>query len=116
VVPAPQSSNVAALQDALLLPEAVCHLLAARGHGEPESAKRFLRPRLDMLAPADTLHDLPRAVSRLAEAIRAGETIFVHGDYDVDGMASTALLTRGVARAWCREGGAFCSQSTHRWL
>lgn len=94
MVPAPQSRNVAALQDALLLPEAVCHLLAARGHGEPESAKRFLRPRLDMLAPADTLHDLPRAVSRLAEAIRAGETIFVHGDYDVDGMASTALLTR----------------------
>jgi single-stranded-DNA-specific exonuclease len=94
VVPAPLATSVAALQDALLLPEAVCHLLAARGYSEPESAKRFLRPRLDMLAPPDTLHDVPRAVSRLAEAIRAGETIFVHGDYDVDGMASTALLTR----------------------
>jgi len=94
IAPSPVSATIAALQEALLLPETVCHLLAARGHGEPESAKRFLRPRLDMLAPSDTLHDLPRAVARLADAIRAAETIFVHGDYDVDGMASTALLTR----------------------
>jgi single-stranded-DNA-specific exonuclease len=37
-------------------------------------------------------------VSRIREAIRKGETIFVHGDYDVDGMAGTALLTRWVRR------------------
>jgi single-stranded-DNA-specific exonuclease len=37
-------------------------------------------------------------VDRLVHAIRHGEVIFVHGDYDVDGMASTALLTR-VLRA-----------------
>ena len=32
-------------------------------------------------------------------AIRGGETILVHGDYDVDGMSSTTLLTRAFARA-----------------
>ena len=77
-----------------MLPEAVCRLLASRGYGDPDAAKRFLRPRLEQVEGAGTLHDAPRAVSRIADAIRAQETIFVHGDYDVDGMSSTALLTR----------------------
>ncbi|MFH1765799.1 MAG: single-stranded-DNA-specific exonuclease RecJ, partial [Gemmatimonadota bacterium] len=42
----------------------------------------------------ETLPDLPLAVARLLFAIRNEETILVHGDYDVDGMAGTALLTR----------------------
>ena len=40
--------------------------------------------------------DLDRAVERLARAVRAGETILVHGDYDVDGICSTTLLVRTV--------------------
>ena len=79
---------------ALLLPEPVCRLLVARGYGDVEAAKRFLRPRLEHLSAPDTLRDLPRAVERIADAVRAQETIFVHGDYDVDGMSSTALMVR----------------------
>ncbi len=40
------------------------------------------------------MFDLTRAVARIADAVRAQETILVHGDYDVDGMSSTALMTR----------------------
>jgi single-stranded-DNA-specific exonuclease len=80
--------------DTLLLPESVCALLVGRGLGDPETAKRYLRPRLEQLQPPSTMFDLPRAVERIAHAVRHGETIFVHGDYDVDGMSSTALLTR----------------------
>lgn len=79
---------------ALQLPEAVCHLLASRGYSNPDAAKRFLRPRLEQLEAPAVLHDATRAVARIADAVRAQETIFVHGDYDVDGMSSTALLTR----------------------
>lgn len=46
--------------------------------------------------PPGSLPDLARAVSRIEEAIAAGETILVHGDYDVDGMTAAALLTRGL--------------------
>jgi single-stranded-DNA-specific exonuclease len=35
-------------------------------------------------------------VERLVKAVRGGETILVHGDYDVDGMASTTLMTRAL--------------------
>ncbi|MEO7999666.1 MAG: DHH family phosphoesterase, partial [Gemmatimonadaceae bacterium] len=79
---------------ALALPEPVCRLLISRGLSEPEAVKRYLRPRLEHLNAPNTLFDLDRAVARIADAVRAQETIFVHGDYDVDGMCSTSLLVR----------------------
>lgn len=78
----------------LLLPEPLCRLLVGRGYADPEIAKQYLRPRLEQLGAPSLLFDLPRAVDRIATAVQRGETIFVHGDYDVDGMSSTALLTR----------------------
>ena len=91
---APDAALVRSLCDELLLPEPICRLLASRGHVPAESAKRYLRPRLDQLLPPEQLLDLGRAVERLVRAIEAGETILVHGDYDVDGISSTTLLTR----------------------
>ena len=90
----PDPAVVQSLQDELLLPEPICRLLAARGHSPAESAKRYLRPRLDQLHPPSQLRDLDRAVARLVAAMQGGEIIMIHGDYDVDGMSSTALLTR----------------------
>jgi single-stranded-DNA-specific exonuclease len=91
----PDPSVVRALSAELQLPEPICRLLALRGH-EIESAKRYLRPRLDQLLPPSQLLDLDRAVERLVLAIERRETILVHGDYDVDGMCSTTLLTRSM--------------------
>jgi len=102
-VSAPPSDVVTELSQGLLLPESVCRLLASRGFGDVERAKRYLRPRLDHLQPPETLYDLTRAVDRIATAVRQGETIFVHGDYDVDGMSSTALLTRVLRASGARD-------------
>src|SRR4051794_30175852 len=93
---APDAAAVRALCDELQLPEPICRLLAARGHAPAPEAKRYLRPRLDQLLPPEQLLDLDRAVERLVRAVRAGETILVHGDYDVDGMSSTTLMTRAL--------------------
>lgn len=92
----PDPAVVRALCDELLLPEPICRLLAARGHADAAQAKRFLRPRLDQLLPPAQMLDLERAVDRLVRAVQTGETILVHGDYDVDGMCSTTLLTRAL--------------------
>ena len=94
VAEAPDPAVVAALAAELHLPPVVCRLLAIRGFGAVDPAKSYLRPRLDQLHPPDTLLDLDRAVERLTRAIAAGETILVHGDYDVDGMCATTILTR----------------------
>jgi len=101
VAPAPEPEEVRVLEDRLSLPRPLCALLAIRGLGDPDRAKAFLRPVLDALHPPDAMTDLSRAVERMATAVQKGETIFVHGDYDVDGMAGTALLTR-----WLRDLGA----------
>ena len=94
--PEPDAAAVAALADELRLPAPVCRLLLARGHDSPEAAKRFLRPRLEQLHDATRMLSLDVAVERLARAVRAGETILVHGDYDVDGICSTTLMTRAL--------------------
>ena len=91
---APAQDAVERLVRELLLPDEVCRILVSRGYVEPEVAKRFLRPRLEHLHDPNCLFDLARAVERICDAIRGNETIFVHGDYDVDGMSSTAIMVR----------------------
>lgn len=93
---APDEAAVAALSEALLLPLPVCRLLLARGYNELEKAKTFLRPRLDSLHDPYSMLTLDKAVERLSRAIKDDELIFIHGDYDVDGMCSTTLLVRAI--------------------
>lgn len=75
-------------------PESLARLLVQRGVRDIDAARHLLRPELAQLTPASALTDLPVAATRLADALRRRERILVHGDYDVDGICSTALLTR----------------------
>jgi single-stranded-DNA-specific exonuclease len=90
----PDPAAVARLQQELHLPEPLCRLLAGRGLADIDGAKVYLRPRLDQLHDPCLMLDLERAVERLGRAIDHGEKILIHGDYDVDGMCSTTLMTR----------------------
>jgi len=90
----PNPTAVAQLAAELHLPDAICRLLASRGFGEPDHAKAYLRPRLEHLHEPNCLKDVDRAVERIVFALRESQTIFVHGDYDVDGICSTTLMTR----------------------
>jgi single-stranded-DNA-specific exonuclease len=94
----PAEATVTALAEELHLSPNVCRLLCVRGFDRPDPAKLYLRPSLDQLHDPSLLPDLDVAVDRLVRAAQAGETILVHGDYDVDGICSVALLTR-VLRA-----------------
>jgi single-stranded-DNA-specific exonuclease len=94
--PPPDETAVAALAEALLLPVPLCRLLLSRGHVTAEAAKLFLRPKLDRLHDPYSMLTLDKAVERLARAVRNGEMVFVHGDYDVDGICSTTLLVRAI--------------------
>jgi single-stranded-DNA-specific exonuclease len=67
-------------------------VLAARGFTTPESAARFLAPRLSDLRPPDGIADLDRAIERIARALANHEKVAVFGDYDVDGTTSAAIL------------------------
>lgn len=101
-VDAAAAAAAAVLVRELRLPEPLCRLLVARGHGEPDLARAFLRPSLDTLHDPAGLTDVDAAVARLGLAIDRGETILVHGDYDVDGICAATLYTRVLRRLGAR--------------
>lgn len=97
ILPAPPDPGVVQrLARELRLPEPLCRLLTQRGYGETSAAKEFLRPHPGQIHPPQLLAGVGDAVARLRRAIAGGETVLVHGDYDVDGICSTALYTRAL--------------------
>ncbi|HYU81683.1 MAG TPA: single-stranded-DNA-specific exonuclease RecJ, partial [Candidatus Polarisedimenticolia bacterium] len=73
------------------IPALVAQVLACRGHAAGDMAA-FLAARPTEAGPPMT--DLDRAVERLRRALAARERIVVYGDYDVDGIAGSAILVR----------------------
>ena len=77
---------------------AVGRALWARGFRSAEEAGRFLSPRLADLFDPFLMKGAAVAVERLQRALEAREQICVYGDYDVDGVTSTALLVSVLRR------------------
>ena len=84
------------LQRSLGISLLTAQVLAARGIATAEQGREFLAARLADLPDPFLLQDMEAAVSRLVQAIRDGERIAVHGDYDVDGVTGTALLVENL--------------------
>jgi len=99
VAPRPDRSAVVELAERLHLPEALAALLLQRGQGNADEARKYLRPAIGDLSDPRVLAGMGAAVDSIASAVRAGGTIMVHGDYDVDGQCGTAVLTRALRAA-----------------
>jgi single-stranded-DNA-specific exonuclease len=87
--PCPHRSSVELARE-LGISELTASVLVRRGTSDPEEARRFLEgadPRHDPF----TLGDMALACERIRAAAAEGRRICVHGDYDVDGIAATAL-------------------------
>ena len=73
----------------------VTGVLSARGMTDPAAIQEFLNPSIhDQMPDPFVLKDIERAVGIVADAIAAGEKIAVFGDYDVDGITSTAIMLK----------------------
>ena len=90
-LPCPQAR--AALEEAGL-PPLLAAVLAARGVQTLEEAQRLLSPEEEPLLDPMLMKDMDRAVARVRLALERKERIAVYGDYDVDGITATCLLTR----------------------
>jgi single-stranded-DNA-specific exonuclease len=73
-------------------------LLANRGFGSSLEVQEFLQPSMDKLLDAFLMRDMDKAVERIWKAIDEREQILVFGDYDVDGITSTSLLSSTLTR------------------
>lgn len=76
----------------------LAELLLAGGIGEVPAAAEFMQPSLAALRDPFLLRNLEAGATRLRQAIARQESIVVLGDYDVDGVSSTALLVTILRR------------------
>ena len=88
----PQPSLAAQLGSTLKIPPLLAQCLLNRGLREPAAIAGFLQPRLKQLADPFLLPNMAAAVERLLQARQRNEPLVIFGDYDVDGVTSTALL------------------------
>ncbi|MBX3096856.1 MAG: single-stranded-DNA-specific exonuclease RecJ [Fimbriimonadaceae bacterium] len=69
-------------------------VLVQKGFTDPDKVHRYLNPHVGDLHDPSLLPDYAAAESILLEALANKHQIYVHGDFDADGVTSTALLTR----------------------
>ena len=91
------------------LPDPLLALLLRRGHTDRPAIEALLDPPA---APDPARHfpQLRQAVQRLRQACKGGETVAICGDYDADGMTSTALLVGVLQRLGARAVAAIPSR------
>ena len=75
----------------------VARIMVAHGISSVEEGRRFLTPSLERdWADPLVIPGMAEAADRVERAIREGEVIAVFGDFDVDGITSTCLLTEAL--------------------
>jgi single-stranded-DNA-specific exonuclease len=80
----------------------VAAALAQRGVTGEDEARAYLEPSVDHLLDPLLLADMDKAATRIARAVKDGEEILVYGDYDVDGLSSTALMMQFLRYLGCK--------------
>jgi single-stranded-DNA-specific exonuclease len=85
---------VAALRLELGVSAALAQVLVRRGHGDADRARAFLAA--EESHPPGAFAGIDAAVQTILRHLGAGSRITVHGDYDVDGICSTAVLIRAL--------------------
>lgn len=79
------------------LPPLLAQVMLNRGIDTPQKAERYLDPELQQLPSVlEEFPDLAIALEYLGEAVVKQQPIAICGDYDADGMTSTALLLRAL--------------------
>jgi single-stranded-DNA-specific exonuclease len=86
-------ASVAALVAELKLHPLAAKVLVHRGYRTPREAKAFLSDALTDLPDPLLMKGMPAAVQRVAAAVLGKQKVTLYGDYDVDGVSSTALLS-----------------------
>ena len=82
------------LSKSLGVPPAIARILAVRGFSTADECKKFFSPAQGQFYDPFLFTDMAKACDRICAAIRDREKIVIYGDYDVDGVTSTAMLVR----------------------
>lgn len=89
---ASSQSKISELSEKLKLPAAIACVLVNRGIETEEAARTFLGKSIAGVHHPFDLKDAQKAAARIKDALEKREKIVIYGDYDVDGITSTAIL------------------------
>ena len=78
------------------LPPLVTQLLYNRGITEPADIELFINADSRLSFDPLLLPDMHPAIARIYRALLSTEKIAIFGDFDVDGISSSALLAQGL--------------------
>lgn len=81
------------IADIFKIPLSIAALLLQRGLSDPEEIDKFLNPTLNHLPSPFFLKDIDVATEIVIEALVKKQPIAIYGDYDVDGITASAVLT-----------------------
>ncbi|MGB5772418.1 MAG: DHH family phosphoesterase, partial [Crocosphaera sp.] len=96
-IASPNSEKVQSLVAETGLSPLLAQVILNRGIDTPNLAQVYINPDTESLpSPLQEFPDLAKSIELLKEAINTGEKIAICGDYDADGMTSTALLLRAL--------------------
>lgn len=95
----PDPARVERLERDVAIRSPLAAALVNRGLDDPAGARAFLNPRLAGLGDPFALPNIRPAIARLVQALDHRERIVIYGDYDVDGVTSSALLRRVLDQA-----------------
>lgn len=99
--PAPDA-RVAQLSEELGLHPVAARVLLRRAGGDDRVARALMADPMEALASPQDLPGAAAALARIEDACRRHERVVIHGDYDVDGICATVLLTEELHRAGAR--------------
>jgi single-stranded-DNA-specific exonuclease len=86
------------ISDALKIHPVIAQLLVNRDITSVEEANHFFHAHESKLHDPFLLKDMDRAIARIKQAQENKESVLIFGDYDVDGVTSSALLRRTLKR------------------
>ncbi|WP_077621394.1 single-stranded-DNA-specific exonuclease RecJ [Sediminibacillus massiliensis] len=98
-----KDDQAASMEYGLPISSLTKQLLFQRGIVTKEQAEQFLHPSLEHMYDPSKLNDIEMAAERVRTAVADGEKVLVFGDYDADGVSSTAVMLEAL-----RELGADC--------
>jgi single-stranded-DNA-specific exonuclease len=90
--------NAYDLVEALEIPLPIATVLSSRGINTPKKYNKFVNLDIKKLHNPSSLPDIDPVIKRLSKAIDNQEKIFVWGDYDVDGITSTAIIVTALKK------------------
>ncbi len=103
MIRAVDAEAVARLAGSVGCPVAIAGMLIGRGIADEAEARRFFNPSIDDLNDPMLMLGMAAAVTRIQQAVQAGEAILIYGDYDVDGTTATVLLKTAIERIASKE-------------